>query len=37
MLTSVAKIWNPLTGHRIFEVQSITGIDLAQPIIRHVC
>ena len=37
MLTSVAKIWNPLIGHRIFEVQSITGIENAQPITRHVC
>jgi hypothetical protein len=37
MLTSVAKVWNPLTGRRIFEVQSITGIENAQSITRHVC
>jgi hypothetical protein len=37
MLTSVAKTWKLLTGHRIFEVQSITGIENAQPITRHVC
>ena len=36
-LPGVAKTWKPLTDHRIFEVQSITGIENAQPVTRHVC